>query len=159
LPGFDEVPYTRVWTVLLIVLGSGTLLYFISTLTAFIVEGDLGGALRRNRMRQSLTKLVGHTIVCGAGTTGIHVIEELIHTHTPFCVSTPTSIASRSSPSASVPTSSTRVGDAADDEVLHAAGVERRRVVAAPTRTSGQLVTVTVAALNPKIRTCPRPSR
>ena len=155
LPGFDEVPYTRVWTVLLIVLGSGTLLYFISTLTAFIVEGDLGGALRRNRMRQSLTKLVGHTIVCGAGTTGIHVIEELIHTHTPFCVIDTnehrlSELAERFGPDKFYFV----VGDAADDEVLHAAGVERAKcVVAALHEDKDNLfVTVTVAALNPKIR-------
>jgi voltage-gated potassium channel len=155
LDGFSEVPYSRLWTVALIVLGSGTLLYFISTLTAFIVEGDLGGALRRNRMKQALGNLMGHTIVCGAGTTGIHVIEELLHTHTPFCV---------------IDTSEARllelaerfgqdkfhyvVGDAADDEVLQAAGVERAScVVAALHEDKDNLfVTVTAVALNPKVR-------
>lgn len=155
LPGFHDVEYTRLWTVLLIVLGSGTLLYFISTLTAFIVEGDLGGALRRNRMRQLLTKLEGHTIVCGAGTTGIHVIEELIHTHTPFCVIDVsehrlTELADRFGADKFLYV----VGDAADDDVLHAAGVERAKcVVAALHEDKDNLfVTVTVSALNPKIR-------
>ncbi len=68
LQGLDSHEYARIWTVGLIVLGSGTLLYFISTLTAFIVEGDLQGALRRNRMQGKLNQLSGHYIVCGAGT-------------------------------------------------------------------------------------------
>jgi voltage-gated potassium channel len=155
LHDFAVVPYTRLWTVLLIVLGSGTLLYFISTLTAFIVEGDLGGALRRNRMRKSLVQLAGHTIVCGAGTTGIHVIEELLHTHTPFSVIDTNEerlieLAERFGPDKFPYV----VGDAADDEVLVAAGIERCAcVVAALHEDKDNLfVTVTASALNPKAR-------
>lgn len=84
LPGMSGVPYARLLTIGLIVFGSGTLLYFISTLTALIVEGDLGGAIRRNRMQKRIDHLSGHIIVCGVGSTGIHVIEELISSHTPF---------------------------------------------------------------------------
>jgi voltage-gated potassium channel len=155
LPGFEDSEYSRLWTVMLIVLGSGTLLYFISTLTAFIVEGDLGGALRRNRMKQALARLEGHTIVCGAGTTGIHVIEELVHTHTRFCVIDVNEmrlveLAERFGEGKFLFV----VGDAADDEVLQAAGIERARcVVAALHEDKDNLfVTVTASALNPKIR-------
>lgn len=86
LPGMNEVPYARVWTVVLIVFGSGTLLYFMSTLTAFIVEGDIQAALRRNRMQKRIDSLTAHHIVCGIGRTGVHVVEELINTHHPFVV-------------------------------------------------------------------------
>jgi voltage-gated potassium channel len=40
LEGMNEIPEARAVTVTLIILGSGTLLYFISSLTALIVEGD-----------------------------------------------------------------------------------------------------------------------
>ncbi len=43
LPGFAEVEYVRHFTIVLIVLGVGTFLYFASTLTAIIIEGDLQG--------------------------------------------------------------------------------------------------------------------
>jgi voltage-gated potassium channel len=155
LPGLDQTEYGRAWTVGLIVLGSGTLLYFISTLTAFIVEGDLQGALRRNRMQSKLNQLSGHYIVCGAGTTGIHVIEEFLSSHMPFCV---------------VDTSEARllelaerfgvdnlpfiVGDASDDDTLKAAGIERAiGVIAALHEDKDNLfVVVTASALNPKLR-------
>ncbi len=86
LPGMADVPYARLLTIALIVFGSGTLLYFISSLTAFIVEGDLQGVIRRNRMQKRIDHLRDHYIVCGVGSTGIHVVEELLNTHHPFVV-------------------------------------------------------------------------
>ncbi len=155
LPGFDERPYSHAWTVGLIVLGSGTLVYFVSTITAFIVEGDLGGALRRNRMNKILSGLADHIIVCGAGKTGVHVLEELVKSHVPFCA---------------IDQSEERllelaehfgadrfayvVGDAADDDVLKAAGIEVcSGVVTALSEDKDNLfVTITASALNPKVR-------
>ena len=86
LPEMDHVPYARLWTIVMIFSGSGTLLYFVSTLTAFIVESDIQGAIRRNRMQKRIDGLEGHYIVCGGGSTGIHVVEELIGTHHRFVV-------------------------------------------------------------------------
>ena len=77
LEGMNEMPNARAVTVTLIILGSGTLLYFISSLTALIVEGDLQGILRRRRMQRAIEKLKEHVIVCGIGTTGWHIATEL----------------------------------------------------------------------------------
>jgi voltage-gated potassium channel len=155
LHGFDEAPYARIWTIGLIVLGSGTLVYFVSTITAFIVEGDLGGALRRNRMKQVLARLTNHIIICGAGTTGIHVIEELVHSHIPFCAIDNSEqrmleLAERFGPDKFPYV----VGDAADDEALKEAGIERAQgVVAALSEDKDNLfVTITASALNPQAR-------
>lgn len=155
LQHFDDHPYARLWTVGLIVLGSGTLVYFVSTITAFIVEGDLGGALRRNRMKQVLSHLTNHMIVCGAGKTGIHVVEELLHSHVAFCIvdhdeQRLLELAERFGPE-KVPYV---VGDAADDEALKDAGIERAQgVVAALAEDKDNLfVTITASALNPQAR-------
>ena len=155
LHDFDSHPYARVWTVGLIVLGSGTLVYFVSTITAFIVEGDLGGALRRNRMRQALAQLGNHIIICGAGTTGIHVIEELIHSHIPFCAIDNNEerlleLAERFGQDKFLYV----VGDAADDDALKDAGIDRAQgVVAALSEDKDNLfITITASALNPKAR-------
>ncbi|MGF1467060.1 MAG: potassium channel family protein [Sandaracinaceae bacterium] len=84
LPGMEDVAYARVWTLFMILTGSGTLVYFVSTLTAFIVETDIQGVLRRNRMQKRIEQLSGHFIVCGVGATGMHVVEELLNTHHRF---------------------------------------------------------------------------
>lgn len=68
----------RLFTMLLLVSGMGTSVYFLSALTAFIVEGDLRDALWRRRMSKRLEKLRGHYIVCGAGQTGRQVVAELV---------------------------------------------------------------------------------
>ena len=40
LPGMDQMPVARWFTIVLLVFGTGVLVYFASTITAFIVEGD-----------------------------------------------------------------------------------------------------------------------
>jgi voltage-gated potassium channel len=155
LPGFNQQPWAHAWTVGLIVLGSGTLVYFVSTITAFIVEGDLGGALRRNRMQKLLSALSDHIIVCGVGTTGIHVVEELVSSRIPFCAIDQNEerlaeLAARFGPDRFAYV----VGDAADDDTLQQAGVTRARgVVTALSEDKDNLfVTVTASALNPSAR-------
>jgi voltage-gated potassium channel len=84
LPGMDEAWGARAWTVLIILFGSGNLVYFLSALTAFVIEGDIGGAWKRSRMQQRIDSMSGHVVVCGLGSTGQHVIQELQSTKTPF---------------------------------------------------------------------------
>src|ERR1700691_4262584 len=81
-----DVPGARALTVGLIIGGVGVLAYMQSNLTALLVEGVIGHALRRRRMQKEIEKLSGHVVVAGAGGTGKHVIEELVATRTPFVV-------------------------------------------------------------------------
>jgi len=154
LPGMQDMTFARVWTVGLIVLGSGTLLYFVSTLTAIIVEGDLGGILRRNRMQQRIDRLEGHIIVCGVGTTGIHVVEELRSIGTQFVVVDNDGERLARLVEEGFPALLYVVGDAAEDHVLQRAGIARAKGVVAALHDdpSNLFVTVTARALNPKLR-------
>lgn len=154
LDGLREVDGGRAWTVGLILAGSGTLLYFLSTVTAAFVEGDLGGALRRRRMQREIDALENHVIVCGAGTTGIHVIEELAQSRAPFVVIDIDGERLRRLSNESFPGLHYLVGDAAEDAVLERAGIARARgvVSALSDDRSNLFVTVTSRALNPKLR-------
>src|SRR4030043_1381566 len=86
--GYMEVnplsPQGRIFTIFLIILGMGILLFGISTFTAFLVEGELSVMLRRRKMEKKISKLNGHYIVCGVGRTGKHIIDELYKTGRPF---------------------------------------------------------------------------
>lgn len=154
LEGMNELSEARVVTIALIVLGSGTLLYFISSLTALIVEGDLQGILRRRSMERAISKLSNHVIVCGSGTTGRHIATELKAVGVPFVV---------------VDIDQQRLdelteefnegllyvaGDATDDHVLELAGIERARgVISALNDNKANLfVTISARALNPTAR-------
>ncbi len=153
LPDMAHVPGARPWTVALILLGSGSLLYFASTLTAIIVEGDLGGFFRRNRMHRSLEKVHDHVIVCGVGATGLHVVTELASSHTPFVVI--------DRDPAKIERLEEEIGEflyvvdeATQDHALQEAGIARARgVVAALTDDRDNLyVTIASRALNDKLR-------
>lgn len=154
LGGMDHVYGARAWTVLIIVLGSGTLLYFASTLTAFIVEGDLRGVLRRNRMLKRIARLEEHYVVAGAGRTGLDIIRELIATHMPFVV-IDTDEERLSTIGTELDTEVLYiVGNAEDDEVLLSAGIERARGLAAalPEDRDNLFVTLSSRSLNDKLR-------
>jgi voltage-gated potassium channel len=78
LDGMASVPYARGFTTILLVFGTGILVFFASTITAFIIEGDLRNVLFASRLKKRMKRMRDHIIVCGAGSTGRNVIEELI---------------------------------------------------------------------------------
>ena len=151
LSQMHEVPGARPLTIMLIVSGVGALAYVQGNLTALLVEGVIGQVLRRNRMRNAIAKLSRHVVVAGAGSTGKHVIEELVATGTPFVV------IDRDLPHLERLSEDIQKGrmlfvhgDATDDHTLVAAGIERARgVVAALTHDKDNLfVTLSARYLN-----------
>jgi voltage-gated potassium channel len=155
LSRMSDVPGARLLTIGIIVCGVGALAYFQANLTALLVEGVIGHAWRRNRMRKDILALKGHVVVAGAGSTGKHVVEELILTKTPFVV---------------IERNAEHVehlsrelmdgrmlfvhGDATEDHVLVEAGVARARgVIAALTHDKDNLfVTLSARSLNAAAR-------
>jgi voltage-gated potassium channel len=150
-----EVPGARAITVALIVSGVGALTYVQGNLTALLVEGAIGQALRRNRMRKAILGTSGHIVVAGAGSTGKHVIEELVATQTPFVViDRDMHHLERISDDLAEGKMLYVHGDATDDHVLVEAGVKSARgVVAALTHDKDNLfVTLSARSLNPSAR-------
>lgn len=82
--GFGEVIqitgniYAEIFTMILITFGMGIILYGLGTLTASLIEGELSGILRKDRMRKKIEKLKNHYIVCGGGETGKPMILEMM---------------------------------------------------------------------------------
>jgi len=154
LEGMNEIPEARAVTVTLIILGSGTLLYFISSLTALIVEGDLQGILRRRSMQRAIGTLSEHVIVCGVGTTGRHIATELRAVGIPFVVVDEKGELLEELAEEFEDELLYVVGDATDDHVLELAGVDRARgVICALNDDKANLfVTISARALNPTAR-------
>lgn len=152
VPGMELHPEARVFTMLLILFGAGVLLYVLSTLTAFFVEGELRDILRRRKMERKIDALCDHVIVCGCGTTGIHVVKELLEVGTAFVVLERNdeilSGALERHPFLYVQ------ADATEDDVLLNAGIERAKgiVTLLPTDRDNLYVTFTARQLNPSIR-------
>lgn len=151
LSRMGEVAGARALTVALIVMGVGTLAYVQGNLTAILVEGVIGQAFRRQRMRKMIEGLSGHIVVAGAGSTGRHVIEELYVTRSKFVVIDRDKLQLEQLSEDLCDGKLLYVhGDATDDHVLLAANItEARGVVAALTHDKDNLfVTLSARSLN-----------
>ncbi|MBI5640997.1 MAG: NAD-binding protein [Nitrospirae bacterium] len=153
--GFMEVhPLSgsgRVFTIALILCGSGVLIYGISLITAFIVEGELTDVLRRKRMNKKIEKLRSHYIVCGADQTGRYVIEELVKTRKEFLVIEKDPEKVRVLMDQDIPCIQ---GDATHDSVLLQAGIKNARgfITSLHSDAENLFVVITAKRLNPTLR-------
>ncbi len=90
--GFGEVldlahaPGARMFTVFILLAGLGVAAYFVSTLTAFLVEGELTNVFWRKRMGKQISTLANHIILCGLGRVGNYIMQELRSNHVDFVV-------------------------------------------------------------------------
>lgn len=155
LDGTDHVRGAHAITALMILAGLGVVAYFQSSLTAILVTGAIGERFRTRRMQSRIDTLKGHMIVAGVGATGVHVVEELYATKTPFvAIDRHKHNLERIANELTGGEMLYVVGDATDDAVLMRAGVTRAAgVVAALTEDKDNLfVTLSARGLNAKAR-------
>ena len=131
----------RVFTIFLILGGMGIILYGISELTQFIVQGGIAGILRRRKMERNIKKISHHYILCGAGNNGHYVLEELIRTKRKVVAVEQDPKKVQSLINRGILTIE---GDASNDNILRSAGIDRA---------VGLVTTLPEArGLNPKLR-------
>jgi voltage-gated potassium channel len=70
----------------LILVGTGTMLYAATAVVQYLLEGNLGNILGRRRMKTEIAKLKGHTILCGYGKVGKEVAHVFKDEKTPFVI-------------------------------------------------------------------------
>lgn len=122
-------------------------------LTSFIVENDLSGAFVKRRVLKMISKLSGHTIVCGAGRMGLAVVEMLLSHRRPVVVIDSDKAAldivrRRFREALVVQGSATDEACLADANVLAASDV----VVALPSELDNLLVAITCKDIGPRLR-------
>ncbi|MEM7415720.1 MAG: potassium channel protein [Gemmatimonadota bacterium] len=153
----EEIPVdtegAMIFTAVLILVGMGATLYFVSIGTAFLLEGQLGNVFRRRRMMKDLEKLEGHQIVCGSGPTAWYTATELFDAERPVVLVAPNQEAAEAA-DAELPAVPIVVGDATDDDTLLAAGIARAHGLIACSESDNENVVVTLTArqLNPRAR-------
>jgi voltage-gated potassium channel len=145
-------PAGRVFTAAYIILSLGTIAFAVTSITAFVVEGELKRMLGRRRMEKDINRLEGHDIVCGADETAQTIIQELLATRRDFVVVDPDR--TRLDKLAATAPFLFVEGDPADDDVLRKAGIEKARgvLLSLPTDEANLFVTVTARQLNPRVR-------
>jgi len=152
--GFKEVhelsPEGKVFTIVLIICGTGIIAYTLSSLLQFTLEGQLRKILGRKKLESRISKLANHYIICGYGRIGHLICREFQSRPTPFVIVEKD------------PHHIERLdregylfveGDATDDDTLLAAGIDRAKglITAVTSDTDNVYITLTARGLNPKL--------
>jgi len=147
----------RVLTVIIGILGAGNLSMLFSIVTVALLETDLNGSLRRRRMEKAITKLRGHYVLCGFGRVGRNIAHELEATNRHF-VAIDEERDKLQDYRDKNPGMLYLHGDASDDDMLLAAGLEDAKGLFAITEDDSRnlMIIITAKQLKPTIRVVAR---
>lgn len=155
--GFGEIqdlsdnPYARILTIFIIIFGMGSVLFVVSSITGFIVEGELTNVFGRRKMLKEISNLKNHFIVCGIGNIGCVVVKELIQTQRDFVVDTDLKELEKMSETDKILYIN---DDATNDATLISAGIQKAKglITTLPDDKDNLFVTLTAKQLNPDLR-------
>jgi voltage-gated potassium channel len=131
----------RVFTIILIVSGVGTVLYALTIGARVIIEGELRQIFGRKKLEKILRELSGHYIICGYGRMGKIIAKELREEKVKFVV-----IEKNSGAMDEAEGVLTLKGDATHDEILKEAGIDRARGLISVLSTDAENLFVVLSA-------------
>ncbi len=139
-----------VFTILLIIIGTGTAAYILINLTDFILSEFFFGRIEKRKKTKMISKLKNHFIICGAGRVGFEIANELARNNIEFIVI--------DEADGSIETAKQNhwlyiQGDASNDETLQEARITHAKGLFAALDTDAENVYITLSAksLNPSI--------
>jgi voltage-gated potassium channel len=142
--GFRELQEFTVleqwFTIVLIIIGVSTVLYTFTLSVQVVVDGQLRDFVGRRIMDREISKLSGHTIVCGWGRVGRAVADDLVSAGHPVVIVDVDPDRLQNVPYPTV------VGDATLDRTLREAGLERAGALIAALEGDAENLFVTLSA-------------
>lgn len=79
-------PAGKLFSISLIIISAGTFVYGVTTITTFIVEGEVQSIFHRYKNSRKVSKLTNHIIICGLGRNGREAAMELLRQNHPFVI-------------------------------------------------------------------------
>lgn len=151
--GLDDKPLGKLFTIIYVFIGAGTIAYIFTTLAAYIIEGELKKVFRRRKMEKRIAKMKDHFIVCGIGMVGLYVVHELFLTKWPL-VAIDNDEGKLDVFRANNIDADLIVGDATENEVLWKAMIEHAKGLFATTDSDNDNIVISLTArqLNPSLR-------
>jgi voltage-gated potassium channel len=160
--GYLEVhPLSRageLFTTTLIVAGVGTMLYGFGVFAQVLTDNSFIAYRRQRRLERTLNQLREHFIICGYGRIGTQIVAEFEEHNVPYAVIDQTEEAlGRLRHEGRLYVE----GDAASEDILKQAGIERARGLISAVDSDERAVYVTLAAraLNPTLYIISRAGR
>lgn len=140
----------QIFSIFLIIGGVGGALYVMTGIIGYVVEGHFGTTLGRRRMKAKIAELKRHFILCGYGRVGQEIAGMFNEEGVSFVV-----IENNAERIAQVEREGYPYlqGDAASDEVLREAGIERARglVAAVGSDVDNTYITLSARGLCPDL--------
>ena len=150
--GYKEIhdlsPNGRIFTIILIISGVGSVTYALTTIAKIVVEGEIQEIFGRKRLEKKIKELKNHYIVCGYGRMGRIICRELKEKDIKFVV-----IEKEPDTFESGEETLVLKGDATKDENLKEAGIEKAKglISVLPTDAENLFVVLSARELNPKL--------
>lgn len=145
--GFEEVhplsPAGKIFTMFIIVGGVGSAIYAAGQIVEIIVEGEMTGYRRRRKMDRKIAEMKDHYVICGFGRVGHQVAQVFETWQAPFLVIDPKKESLDELETRGIPV---LIGDATDDAVLMAAGIDRAKALIACSDSDVANVYITLSA-------------
>ena len=137
----------RIFTIILLIGGVGTVFYTLGIGAKIILEGELQEIYGRKRLENKLKGLKDHYIVCGYGRMGKIIARELKHENLTFVVIEKNEVILDSDDKEQVLLIQ---GDATRDDLLKRAGIERAKCLISvlPTDAENLYVVLSARGLN-----------
>lgn len=139
--------YGRIYTIFLILVGAGVVLYVLSDMVEIFLRLNIGA----RRMKQKIAKMSNHHIVCGYGRSGQEVINHFLLTNIPFVLIEQDPERAKLAMEEGL---LVLQGDATNDDVLIQAQIERASgiVCALPDDSANTFIALSARGINEKIK-------
>lgn len=152
--GFQEVhplsPTGRQFMIVFLVFSVASVGYALSTVAAYVFEGQIMTSVKRRRRERAVKKLRNHYIICGLGDVGREVAREFARNGRPFVV-----VDRDADKPAHIPDLEILLvqGDASEEAVLEEAGIAHAEglVATLPHEADNVYVVLTARQMNPKL--------
>lgn len=152
--GYGEIgpmtPELRAFTIFVIVAGTSSAVYTVGGFFQALAEGEMNRLLGARRMSREIDRLQNHVIICGLGRIGRLLARKLADSEQAFVVidSNPDRVERGINLGYLV-----YEGNATDEAVLRAAGIERAKALATvlPDDAENVFITLTARGMNPRM--------
>jgi len=144
-------PEGRIFTIGLIIIGVVTASYTLTYAVQLFTSREFLKQLRDHRRRRELEKICNHCIICGFGRMGRSLTRELKQRDFPMIVIDLNEAAIEECYQLGIPAVE---GNAADERVLHEAGIDRASALVAAANSDAEnvFIVLTARGLNPNLQ-------
>jgi len=148
----------KLLTMFVIVGGLSAVAYTFGGFVQMVFEGEVERALGHRKVAKGIGKLSDHVLICGYGRNGQILSQELVRQSKPFVI---IDMNSDVAAEAFEHDYLVVIGDATEEEVLLAAGVDRAAVIVTglPDDAANVFITLTARNLNPDLQIIARAER